>query len=119
MCIKFSKLHKDIKCRSHTVNIKKIFLLYYILFLGRIILEVGGKCEFKEVKDFLDDVAAKLPFKAMAISQEILDKMKEKEKWEEENNQNKYTMKYIIQNNLGGCYRWLSPTDMKYFCKYV
>ncbi|CAG9857133.1 unnamed protein product [Phyllotreta striolata] len=86
---------------------------------GRVIIELGGKCEFKEVKDFLHDVAMKLPFKAMAVSQEILDKQKEQERWEEENNQNPYTMKYIIQNNLGGCYRWLSPTDMKYFCKYV
>ncbi|KAJ8932641.1 hypothetical protein NQ318_015991 [Aromia moschata] len=55
---------------------------------GRIILELGGKCEFKEVKGFLEDVAMKLPFKAMAVSQEMLTEMKAKEKWEEENNQN-------------------------------
>ncbi|XP_057657458.1 39S ribosomal protein L16, mitochondrial [Diorhabda carinulata] len=86
---------------------------------GRIILELGGKCEFTEVQGFLQDVAMKLPFKAMAVSQEILDEMKHKENWEEKNNQNPYTMKYLIQNNMGGCYRWLSPTDMRYFCKYT
>ncbi|KAG5883169.1 hypothetical protein JTB14_010305 [Gonioctena quinquepunctata] len=86
---------------------------------GRIILEVGGKCEFKEVKDFLEDIAMKLPFKAMAVSQDLLEEMKKREKWEEENNQNPWTMKYVIQNNMGGCYRWLSPIDMKYFGKYV
>lgn len=88
-------------------------------FLGRVIVEFGGKCEFKEVEPFLTDVANKLPFKAMAVSQEMLDKEKEQEKWQEENNQNHYTMKYLIQNNMGGCHKWLSPWDMKYFCKYV
>lgn len=71
------------------------------------------------MEPFLTDVANKLPFKAMAISQEMLDKQKEQEKWQEENNQNQYTMKYLIQNNMGGCHKWLSPWDMKYFCKYV
>lgn len=88
------------------------------MIAGRIILELGGKCEFIEVKKFLEDVAMKLPFKAMAVSQQILDDMKEREKWEEENNANPYTMKYIIQNNLGGCHKWLSPVDLKWFGKY-
>nr|CAI5839791.1 unnamed protein product [Callosobruchus analis] len=86
---------------------------------GRIILELGGKCEFREVKDFLTDCANKLPFKAIAVSQKMLDETKAKEKWEQENNQNPYTMKYLIQNNMGGCQRWISPIDFKYFCKYV
>ncbi|XP_018329411.2 39S ribosomal protein L16, mitochondrial [Agrilus planipennis] len=85
----------------------------------RIILEVGGKCEYAEVKDFLHDIAMKLPFKAMAVSQEILDEMKAKEEWEEKNNLNRYTLKYIIQNNMGGCHNYLSPTDLKWFGKYV
>lgn len=55
----------------------------------------------------------------MAVSQDILDEMKAKEKWEEENNQNPYTMKYLIQNNMGGCHHWLSPFDLKHFCKYT
>lgn len=80
---------------------------------------MGGKCEFEEVKDFLHDVAMKLPFKAMAVSQKMLDEMAEKEKWEEENNQNPYTMKYLIQNNFGGCHRWMSYIDLQHFGKYV
>lgn len=86
---------------------------------GRIILEVGGKCEFLEVKDFLEDLAKKLPFKAMAVSQDILDKMMKKEEENEKNNCNPYTMKYLIQNNMGGCHRWLSPYDLKWFGKYA
>ncbi|KAK9878656.1 hypothetical protein WA026_023107 [Henosepilachna vigintioctopunctata] len=78
---------------------------------GRIILELGGRCEYEEVKSFLHDIAMKLPFKAMAVSQEILEKKAADEKYEEENNQNPYTMKYLIQNNMGGCHRWLSPYD--------
>lgn len=67
----------------------------------------------------LHDVAMKLPFKAMAVSQEMLDEIDAKEKWEAENNQNQYSMKYLIQNNMGGCQRWISYLDFKYFCKYV
>lgn len=96
-----------------------LVVLKWWVFLGRVIIEFGGKCEFKEVEPFLTDVANKLPFKAMAVSQEMLDKQKEQEKWQEENNQNHYTMKYLIQNNMGGCHKWLSPWDLKYFCKYV
>lgn len=86
---------------------------------GRIILEIGGKCNFKEVEPFLTDVANKLPFKAQAVSYEMMEKLNANEKWQEENNQNPYTMKYLIQNNMGGCHTWLSPWDFKYFCKYV
>ncbi|CAH0555854.1 unnamed protein product [Brassicogethes aeneus] len=86
---------------------------------GRIILEIGGKCEFAEVKKFLDDISNKLPFRATAVSQQMLDEMNAREQWQEENNQNPYTMKYVIQNNMGGCRKWLKPIDLKYFGKYT
>lgn len=79
---------------------------------------MGGLCEFDEVKGFLEDVANKMPFKAMAVSQNMLDEMKRKEEEEEKNNINPYTFKYIIQNNMGGCHRWLRPMDLKYYGKY-
>lgn len=85
---------------------------------GRVILEVGGKCEYAEVKGFLENVAAKLPFKAMAVSQEMLDQMKAEEERREEENINPFTMKYVIQNNLSGCHKWVSPVDYKWFGKY-
>lgn len=87
-------------------------------FVGRIICEVGGMCEFAEVKGFLEDVANKMPFKAIAVSQDMLDEMKRKEEEDEQNNLNPYTMKYVIQNNMGGCHKWLSPMYKKYFGKY-
>ncbi|XP_028172631.1 39S ribosomal protein L16, mitochondrial [Ostrinia furnacalis] len=86
---------------------------------GRVILEVGGKCEYAEVHNMLKIVAERLPFKAEAVSMEILEKKAAKEKWQEENNQNQYTMKYIIQNNMGGCHKMLSPVDHKWYGKYL
>jgi len=56
-----------------------LVVLKWWVFLGRVIIEFGGKCEFKEVEPFLTDVANKLPFKAMAVSQEMLDKQKEQD----------------------------------------
>ncbi|XP_066603429.1 large ribosomal subunit protein uL16m [Prorops nasuta] len=85
---------------------------------GRIIVEVAGDGEFFEVEKVLKDVANKLPFKARAISQTILEEEAEKEKWLEDNNKNPWTWKYIIQNNLGGCRKWISPVDNIWFNKY-
>lgn len=85
---------------------------------GRIIMELAGKCEFKEVQGILAEVAHKLPFKAIVVSQEILKKIKDDEKWRNDNNINPYTFKYVVQNNMGGCHRWLSPVDYKWFGKY-
>lgn len=71
------------------------------------------------MKKTLEEVAHKLPFAAMAVSQEIMDQMADDERYKEENNENPYTMKYIIQNNLGGCHKWISPIDKMYYCKYT
>lgn len=86
---------------------------------GRVIVEVGGRCEFSEVKKILDTLAHKLPFKAMVVSQEIMEQMKVDNEQKEKENMNPYTMKYVIQNNLGGCHKWLSPVDHKWFGKYL
>lgn len=86
---------------------------------GRIIFEVSGKCEYAEVYDMLRIIAERLPFKAIPVSQTIMEKMAADEKWKEENNQNKYTLKYLIQNNMGGCHRHISKYDHKWYGKYV
>ncbi|CAG9585600.1 unnamed protein product [Danaus chrysippus] len=84
----------------------------------RIIFEIGGKCEYAEVHDMLRIIAERLPFKAEPISQELLEKKAASEKWCEENNTNKFTLKYIIQNNMGGCHRFISKYDHKWYGKY-
>ena len=75
-------------------------------------------CLFK-VKNILEVVCHKLPFKAIVVSQEILDQRLAKEQDDIKNNINPYTMKYVIQNNLGGCHNWLSKYDHKWFGKYL
>lgn len=67
----------------------------------------------------LNLVCHKLPFKAMVVSQEMLDDMRENEKRLQNENINPFTMKYVIQNNLGGCHNWLSKFDHKWFGKYL
>lgn len=86
---------------------------------GKIILELGGKCEFQEVEAFLQRYANQLPFKARAVSHEMLEKEEKERKEKEAANINPYTMKYVIQNNLGGIHRFLSPVDHKWFGEYI
>ncbi|KAK2583326.1 hypothetical protein KPH14_009328 [Odynerus spinipes] len=85
---------------------------------GRVIIEVGGQIEFFEVKKLLTQIANLLPFKAMAVSQEMLDKMAEKERRRENDNLHPWTWKYMIENNIAGCHNWISPYDRKWFNKY-
>ncbi|XP_039960913.1 39S ribosomal protein L16, mitochondrial [Bactrocera neohumeralis] len=89
---------------------------YYVTPIkkGRVILEVAGNCEFSEVKSFLDIVAQQLPFKARVISHDLLTDL---EHSTIEDPSHSY-IKYIIQNNLSGCHKWLSPVDHKWFGKY-
>lgn len=64
-------------------------------------------------------VAERLPFTAEPVSQEIMEENAAKEKWMEENNKNKHTMKFIIQNNMGGCHKMLSPFDHRWYGKHL
>ncbi|XP_016938875.1 large ribosomal subunit protein uL16m isoform X1 [Drosophila suzukii] len=86
---------------------------------GRVIVEIAGKCEFVEVKSFLQQVANQLPFQATVVSQEMLDEQRAAEEEHARQNENPFTMKYVIQNNLSGCHRWLSPVDHKWFGKHL
>ncbi|CAL8074837.1 unnamed protein product [Orchesella dallaii] len=85
---------------------------------GRVILEIGGRCEFEEVKPILKEVIGKLPFKAIGVSQQMLDEMRIKERELEASNINPYTLKYVIRNNMGKSHLWISPNDRKYFGKH-
>lgn len=86
---------------------------------GRIIIELAGKCDFDEVKGFLGIVAHNLPFKAMAVSHEMLQEMAAKEESLEKSNINPYTFEYLIKNNIGNCQRWIKRIDHFHFGKYV
>lgn len=85
---------------------------------NRVIVELGGKCEYDEVKDMLTGVANQLPFKAMAVSQKLLDERAEKEAREKRENMNPYTFEYLIKNNMGNCQQWIRRIDFLHFGKY-
>lgn len=85
---------------------------------GRIIIEMGGKCSFKEVYPLLNMIAEKLPFPAEVVSHESLEASRKEEARLESDNVNPYTFKYLIQNNMTGCDIWLKDIDKKYFGKY-
>ncbi|XP_021949159.1 39S ribosomal protein L16, mitochondrial [Folsomia candida] len=86
---------------------------------GRIIVELGGNCEFKEAFPILREVAEKLPFKAKPVSHQMLQEMRQKESNSEKYNINPYTLEYIIRNNLGKSHHWISPYDRKWFGKHI
>ncbi|XP_055709888.1 39S ribosomal protein L16, mitochondrial [Phlebotomus papatasi] len=85
---------------------------------GRVIVELGGHLEYPEAYKILQLVCHKLPFKAMVVSQEIMEQREAEEEQKTKSNTNYYTMKYVIQNNFGGCHDWLSPFDHKWFGRY-
>ena len=85
---------------------------------GRIIVEVGGYCDYEEVYPFLRMVAAKLPFKAEAISQKILDYRERKEIFMEEHNINPFNFEYCLKNNYLGSQQWASPFDYEWHGKH-
>lgn len=86
---------------------------------GRVILELGGVVEWPEAHQILRSVAVRLPFKAEAVNQEIMDKKKKMKEKIENENLNPYTMKYVIQNNMGGCNNWLSSYDYKWYGEHL
>ncbi len=86
---------------------------------GRIILEVGGKAFWEEVQPWLSRVAKKLPFEAMAVSQDLMDRLDAEEKRLDEVNENPYSFEWLVRNNMLDCWRHLSPRDRKWFGKFL
>lgn len=72
-----------------------------------------------QVKGMLTRIVKKFPFKAIVVSQEIMDQRAAEEARIQRDNVNPFTKKYVIQNNIGGCHNWLSPYDHKWFGKHL
>ncbi|XP_007445493.3 39S ribosomal protein L16, mitochondrial-like [Python bivittatus] len=85
---------------------------------GRLIVEIGGHCEFAEVKHFLTQVAKKLPFQAQAVSKQTLQEMRDREEERQRNNQNPWTFERIVTANMLGIRKYLSPYDLQYKGRY-
>ncbi|XP_034251636.1 39S ribosomal protein L16, mitochondrial [Thrips palmi] len=86
---------------------------------GRIIIEVGGKCSYEEVKPWLEQIARLLPFKAEAVDMKTILAKKKLEELEEKRNINPITYKYLLMNRMVGTQNWAGPTEKEYFGKYV
>lgn len=86
---------------------------------GRIIVELGGRCEFAQAYPFLREVAEKLPFRAKVTSYEEMEAEKQNEIEKFNSNLNPYTSEYVIKNNMGGVHDWISYYDKKWFFKHV
>ena len=86
---------------------------------GRIILEVGGKIIWDEVRPWLDRMAKTLPFPAMAINAEMIRKFREEEARLHQTNKNPISFEWLVRNNIMNCQQYLSEYDQRWFGKFV
>ncbi|KFP07364.1 hypothetical protein N300_13888, partial [Calypte anna] len=85
---------------------------------GRLVVELGGRCEFQEVEPFLKQVAAKLPFPALPITRRGLQELREEEEERKRSNQNPWTFERVVASNMLGIRKYLSPRDLSYKGRY-
>jgi len=86
---------------------------------GRVIVELGGTCEFEEMKPLVREVVEKLPFPAVFMSHKGMLAEAEDEKRLAAANLNPYTAEYVIKNAMGKTRNWISPYDRRWFFKHV
>lgn len=84
----------------------------------RMLLEVGGECEYVEVAPMLKAIQKILPFRTRIVSHQSLAEREERERWEEENNKNIFTFKFCADNNVLGCNKHLNRYDRIWHNKY-
>ena len=84
----------------------------------RMIIEIGGKAEFIEVRHLFEQIINQLPFKARIVTRKSMEEEVEKKKELERLNQNPFTFKYCAKKNMLGIDIYLSPYDYKWFGKY-
>ncbi|NXO43426.1 RM16 protein, partial [Locustella ochotensis] len=85
---------------------------------GALVLEVGGRCEFAEVRPFLARVAEKLPFPAVPVSRQSLREMRREEERRRLDNQNPWTFERLAAANMLGVRKYLSPEDLRLKGRY-
>ncbi|CAI9741451.1 ribosomal L16, mitochondrial [Octopus vulgaris] len=108
------------KGQGHRMGGGKGSISHYVtpVRAGRIIIEVGGKCEFSDVKGFLSNLAHLMPFPARAVSKQMLEEERQQEIEKEERNVNPFSFEYCVKNNIYGCRANLSKYAMLWYGKY-
>jgi len=86
---------------------------------GKVILEVGGKAEWAEVQPWLSAVAGKLPFQAMAVNAQQLEKLNAEEERLTKANRNPISFEWLIRNNIMNCQTKFSEYDRRWFGKFT
>lgn len=86
---------------------------------GRVIVEIGGKVYWEEVRPWLSRFAAMLPFEAIAVNVDILERLDKEEERLNHLNQNPISFEWFVRNNMFDCQRVLSPYDRKWFGKFL
>ena len=86
---------------------------------GRVIVEVGGKVLWEEIRPVLNFIAAKMPFDAMAVSKDMMERLDAEEQRLEETNENPYTFEWLVRNNIFDCHTYTSPRDRLWFGKFI
>jgi len=86
---------------------------------GRVILEVGGKLLWEEVQPWLSKIAAKLPFDAVAVNCEMLEKLNAEEARLWATNTNPVTFEWLVRNNIFNCQQYFSDYDKMWYGKFV
>lgn len=96
-------------------------ICYYVtpVRAGRVILEMGGRCEFEEVIKSLNGVVYRLPFDAMAISHDTLSQLRQEEQRMREKNVNPVSIEYCIKNNILNIRESGSWYDQMWHGKYI
>lgn len=84
----------------------------------RILLEMGGHCEFEEVYPVLQAIRKAIPALNRIVTHESMAKRVAHEEWVEANNLNPFTFKYCADNNILGCNKYLSRYDYMWYNKY-
>lgn len=94
---------------------------YYVtpVKAGRVLVEIGGKVLWEEIRPVLNFIAAKMPFEAMAVSSDMIGRLDEEERRLEETNENPYTFEWLVRNNIFDCHSYTSPRDRLWFGKFI
>lgn len=85
---------------------------------GRVIVELGGHCEFEEVRFFMEAVAQKLPCYAWATSQEELEDYKQKMQESKESNINPITKERVAKLKMNDSEHIMSKYDKMWNFNY-
>jgi len=84
---------------------------------NRIIIEIGGTMTFDYLYRTLLSIAEALPFPAIPVSQQLIDKWDSEREEIQEKNINRFQWEYLIRNNIMNCHRFTDFYDIE-FARY-